>query len=294
MESSGQKAAVLKFGAYEADLRSGELRKHGLRIKIQEKPFQILALLLERPGEVVTREELRQRLWPADTFVDFDHGLNSAINKLRDALGDTAANPRFIETLARRGYRFIGPIAAEGGTQATATAAPALETPTPIPAPANYPDEELPRAPRSVVRLLFALAQVLYLVLYIIALAQVDELHAHAALLVPRAPLWVTTAAVFVAAIGVPVRLYLLTAVAFDYPRLGQKFIRIFPGLLLLDQLWALTPFLIVNELGLGIAIASAACLLYLPFSQRTLIRMGYGAALGSKPVQRGSGSFAN
>jgi hypothetical protein len=83
-------------------------------------------------------------------------------------------------------------------------------------------------------------------------------------------------------------------AVAFDYPRLGQKFIRIFPGLLLLDQLWALTPFVIVDELGMGIAIASAACLLYLPFSQRTLIRMGYGAAVASKPVQRGSGSLAN
>jgi hypothetical protein len=126
------------------------------------------------------------------------------------------------------------------------------------------------------VRLLFALAQVLYLVLYIIALARVDQVHEYAALLVPRAPFWVTTAVVFVAAVGLPVRLYLLTAVAFDYPRLGQKFLRIFPGVLLLDQLWALTPFLIVNQLGVGLSVASAACLLYLPFSQRTLIRMGY------------------
>ena len=96
-----------RFGAFEVDLRSGEVRKHGIRLKIQDQPFQILALLLERPGDVVTREELRQKLWPADTFVDFDTGLNSAIKKLRDALSDSAGEPRYIETLPRRGYRFI-------------------------------------------------------------------------------------------------------------------------------------------------------------------------------------------
>jgi len=96
-----------RFGAYEVDLRSGELYKHGIRMKLQDQPFQILALLLERPGDVVTREELRQKLWPADTFVDFDTGLNSAIKKLRDALADSAEEPRYIETLPKRGYRFI-------------------------------------------------------------------------------------------------------------------------------------------------------------------------------------------
>ncbi|MFZ0880711.1 MAG: winged helix-turn-helix domain-containing protein [Candidatus Acidiferrales bacterium] len=96
-----------RFGAFEVDLRSGELRKHGIRLKLQDQPFQVLAHLLEHPGEVVTREELRQKLWPADTFVDFDTGLNSAIKKLRDALGDSAEEPRYIETLPRRGYRFI-------------------------------------------------------------------------------------------------------------------------------------------------------------------------------------------
>jgi len=96
-----------RFGAFEVDLRSGELRKHGIRLKLQDQPFQVLAHLLQHPGEVVTREELRQLLWPADTFVDFDIGLNSAIKKLRDALGDSAEEPRYIETLPRRGYRFI-------------------------------------------------------------------------------------------------------------------------------------------------------------------------------------------
>lgn len=101
---------MIRFGAFEVDLRSGELRKYGLRIKLQDQPFQVLALLLERPGEVVSREDLRQKLWAADTFVDFDVGLNSAVKRLRDALGDTAEKPRYIETVPRRGYRFIASV----------------------------------------------------------------------------------------------------------------------------------------------------------------------------------------
>jgi pentatricopeptide repeat protein len=103
-------ATRMCFGPFEADLRSGELRKHGVRLKLQDQPFQVLALLLEHAGDVVTREELRQRLWPADTFVDFDTGLNSAVKKLRDVLADSADEPRYIETIPRRGYRFIAPL----------------------------------------------------------------------------------------------------------------------------------------------------------------------------------------
>ena len=110
MNESSVGRRVVRFGVFEVDLQAGELRKSGVKIKLQEQPFQILAMLLERPGEVVTREELRERLWPADTFVDFDHGLNTAINKLREALGDSAETPCFIETLPRRGYRFIYPV----------------------------------------------------------------------------------------------------------------------------------------------------------------------------------------
>jgi DNA-binding winged helix-turn-helix (wHTH) protein len=100
----------LRFGVFEVDLRTRELRKHGVKVRLQEQPFQVLAMLLERSGEVVTREELRSRLWSADTFVDFDHGVNKAINRIRDAIGDSATSPRFIETVARRGYRFIGDV----------------------------------------------------------------------------------------------------------------------------------------------------------------------------------------
>src|ERR1700730_7810126 len=101
---------VLRFGAFELDLRAGELHKQGLRVKLQEQPFRVLAVLTQRPGELVTREEFRSQIWPADTFVDFDNSLNTSINKLRETLSDSAESPRFIETLPRRGYRFIAPV----------------------------------------------------------------------------------------------------------------------------------------------------------------------------------------
>src|SRR5258706_10222451 len=101
---------ITRCGVFEIDLKAFELRKHGLRLKLSEQPFQILAILLERPGEIVTRDELRERLWPGDTFVDFDHGLNNAVMRLREVLGDSSDRPRFIETLPRRGYRFIAPV----------------------------------------------------------------------------------------------------------------------------------------------------------------------------------------
>src|SRR5712692_5335352 len=100
----------IQFGVFELDLAAGELRKHGIKIKLQEQPLQILQQLLEHPGEVVNREELQKRIWPADTFVDFDHGLYSAVQRLREALGDPAETPRYVETLPRRGYRFIAPV----------------------------------------------------------------------------------------------------------------------------------------------------------------------------------------
>ena len=108
--AGGQGSTRRRFGAFEVDLSAGELRRNGLKVKLQEQPLQVLALLLERPGEVVSRDDLRRRLWAADTFVDFDHSLNAAIKRLRDALGDSAEHPRFVETVARRGYRFLGPV----------------------------------------------------------------------------------------------------------------------------------------------------------------------------------------
>src|SRR5262252_6389890 len=119
-------SCVIRFGIFEVDLRAGQLRRNGFKVRLQDQPLQVLAMLLERPGEVVTRDELHARLWSSNTFVDFDHGLNAAVKRLRDALGDSADNPRFVETLARRGYRFLAPVE----FPATETPASAAQAPS--------------------------------------------------------------------------------------------------------------------------------------------------------------------
>src|SRR2546422_2297679 len=121
LRAAGSSFRTRGFGVFEVDLKAAELRKHGVRIKLQEQPFQILSLMLEHPGEVVTRDELRQKLWPAHTFVDFDRSLNKAMTKLRSALGDSAESPRYVETIPRHGYRFLAPVHGhpEGGEAAT-------------------------------------------------------------------------------------------------------------------------------------------------------------------------------
>src|SRR5258705_11034616 len=137
MAGTADNSSVVRFGLFELDLHARELRKSGIRIKLQDQPFQILASLLERPGEIVTREELQKRLWPADTFVDFDLSLNSAVKKLRQALNDDSDNPRFIETLYSRGYRFIGPVNGNSkvnGTALTESGADQHIPPVPFPA----------------------------------------------------------------------------------------------------------------------------------------------------------------
>src|SRR5262249_17395701 len=108
---------IIRFGIFEVDLQAGDLRRNGMKLRLQEQPFQVLRVLLERPGEVVSRSALREQLWPGDTFVDFDHSLNAAIKRLRHALGDSAENPRFVETVARRGYRFVAPVNGAAASQ---------------------------------------------------------------------------------------------------------------------------------------------------------------------------------
>ena len=233
---------------------------------------------MERPRDVLSREELRLRLWPEDTFVDFDHGLNTAMAKLRDVLGDSAANPRYIETIAKRGYRFLGEVSAsEEQTVVSPVARPSesiqKEPAPPEPATATH-DTELPRASRPTARFLFTLAQIMYLIFYLSALFRVDRLE-HSTYLVWRTAgqvmfvVYLTTALV-----GIVMRLYLITATAFDYHLLGQKYRILFPVLLVLDMLWALSPFLIFDRIGLGFALGSAAALIYMPFAQRVLMKI--------------------
>jgi DNA-binding winged helix-turn-helix (wHTH) protein len=290
MDNSGRK---FSFGLYEAEPASGELRKNGTKLRIQEQPFQILLELLRRPGEVVTRDELRDKLWPADTFVDFDHGLNTAINKLREVLGDKASNPRFVETLARRGYRFIAPVKVIGGPELLAPAkaveappvagAPAMEAPVTIAVathaaePSIFSGEDLPQPSRWLSRALFALAQIMYLIFYAVALVNLDQLPILVANFLGGIVVNVVIPVVLVTAtVGIAFRLYLLTAVLFDFRPLGEKFKKLYPFILPLDQLWALAPFLLVSRIGIGAAFAACAGLLYLPFSERTLIKMAY------------------
>jgi cholera toxin transcriptional activator len=269
---------IFRFGAYEADLSSGELRKSGLRLRVQEQPFQVLLVLLERPGEVVTREELRQKLWPADTFVDFDHSLNTVINKLREALSDSAANPRFIETLARRGYRFLAPVEFVEKQAATVATPTEISEETASAKPGSVSvltrPEDVPAVRRQYVRVLFLLIQIMYLSFYIAALAQLTRVEE----LLERTlgyPAWAMTLLVISAVVGLPIRLYLTSAVVFDLSGLSRKFHKLFPVTFPLDELWALSPFLLAPQIGVGLALAATAALIYVPFAQRTLLLMG-------------------
>jgi len=264
---------------FEVDLAAGELRKSGMKLRLQEQPFQVLAVLLERPGEIVPREELQRRLWPSDTFVDFDHSLNTAINKVRDALGDSASSPRYIETLARRGYRFIAPLQTDSrfAVSRSTPPSPVPVTPTPGSSPGLHPELDIPIPHRGIIRGLFALIQLMYLIFYLIALIRLHAVEDVAQSLLPP---WAATALVgtvmVTAGVGIPLRCYLISSVVFDYQKLADKFRRMFPFLLALDQLWAAAPFLLTQQIGLGAAFAACAALLYLPFSERTLIRMAY------------------
>jgi TolB-like protein/DNA-binding winged helix-turn-helix (wHTH) protein len=145
MKESDARPRLLRFGVFEVDLRTGELRKQGLKVKLHGQPFQVLAMLLERPGEPVTREEIREKLWAGDTFIDFEHSVNTAIKRVREALGDAAEHPRYIETLPRRGYRFIGPVEAVGLVPSPVVSVAAV---SPTPAETPVPDKVMVGADR--------------------------------------------------------------------------------------------------------------------------------------------------
>ena len=284
-EPTNQKS-IFRFGLYELDGGTGELRKDGKpRPRILGQPLEILLQLLSRPGDVVTREALRLQLWPADTFVDYDHSLNTAVNKLRDALSDSADNPRFIQTIPRRGYRFIASVevVADGAARIAEpkqSAGIGAETSAAVPLSSENrsyvlsDSHDLPPAPRGVIQFLFSLIQVMYLCFYVISLALLHWVQPVLAQAVEH-PKWLFAVLLVTALVGIPIRLYLLTASIFGYRGLPVKFLRLFPFVIPLDELWALAPFLIVDQIGVGLALAATAALLYVPFSQRSLMLMG-------------------
>ena len=287
-----RRARRYRFGIFEADPETGELRRQGLRIKLHSQPFQLLMMLLERPGELLTREEICRELWPDGIFVDYDHGLNSAVNRIRSALGDKASNPRFVETLARRGYRFVAPIERIGAAEeiaADAKLAPVQDELQPV---ESLPEmeqnagtglldrvlatrEDLPKSSHTVVQTLFVLLQIMYLGFYIGTLANLAEINDLLSTL-PFAT-EVFTVVIVTAAILIPVRTFLLCAALFRAPGLREKFLKLWWFLLPLDALWALSPFLLLHHINYGLALACVPFLVYSPFAQRSLVLMGAG-----------------
>jgi DNA-binding winged helix-turn-helix (wHTH) protein len=278
--------ARYRFGVFEADSTTGELRRQGIRVKLHSQPFQLLFLLLDRAGEVLTREEIFRELWPEDTFVDYDHGVNSAVNRLREALGDQASNPRFIETLARRGYRFVAPVeriplAQEAATAENGTGSEEERAAVSAEAPGGLFDsilttpDDLPQSSYRVVQTLFLLLQGMYLGFYVGALANLPEINELLSPL-PHAS-QVFTLLIVTAAVLIPVRIFLLCAVLFRAPNMKEKFLRLWWLLLPMDVLWSLAPFLLLHHISYGLALACMTPLVYSPFAQRSLILMGAG-----------------
>jgi cholera toxin transcriptional activator len=284
----GVSAPRYRFGDFEADSATGELRRRGLRVKLHAQPFQILLLLLVRRGEMLTREEICRELWPEGTFVDYEHGVNSAVNRLREALGDRAGNPRFVETLARRGYRFVAPVEViQANIPTDEPASPAvivdrLALSQRFFGRALAASEDLPKSSHFTVQILFVLLQIMYLGFYVGALTNLPETGEFFSSVPFATEAFGTVVAT--AALLIPVRTFLLCAVLFHAPRMRAKFLKIWPVLLLLDGLWALAPFLL-HRINYGLALACTTLLVYSPFAQRSLILMGAGSTPPPEPV---------
>ena len=240
-----------RFGVFEADSTTGELRRQGVRIKLHSQPFQVLFLLLERPGELLTREEICRELWPDGTFVDYEHGVNSAVNRLREALGDKASHPRFIETLARRGYRFVAPVERIALQEDSDRRAWAQISEEPAAVPADVEDrdfstgfiqpggfaEEL--ASRRADAFRSAAADVPGLLCRSAGnLAEIRELFSA----LPH-PTQVFTVLIVTAALLIPVRTFLLCAVLFRAPGTARKVPEALAVLLPLDMCGLSLPF---------------------------------------------------
>jgi len=295
--ADSQKTGLYRFGVFEADASTGELRRQGIHIKLNAQPFLVLLALLERPGELVTREEICRELWPDGIFVDYEHGVNSAINRIREAHRDTASNPKYVQTLARRGYRFLAPVEVvtfERPIPNRQSSTPTPESPVASPqlsesAKPNPEDpgpgllgrtilaspQELPKTSYPVVQTLFVLLQLMYLAFYVGALANLTEIEELLST-VPRSA-HAFTILIVTAAILLPIRVFVLFSALFHAPGVGLKFLKLWPALLLLDELWSLSPFLLSHHINFGLALAATALLVYSPFAQRSLVLMGAG-----------------
>lgn len=312
MEPESQ-SHLLRFDEFEINLRTRELRRQGQLIRLQDLPVRLLILLATRPGELVTREEIEHELWGDEHFVDFDHGINTAMRKVREALNESTEAPRFIETLPRKGYRFLVQVQRGNGL----VAAPLLQEETPgdtigpvsdpLPAPLlassnaetqpasagftavnvappNDPPADDPPAsnadnftlPSGPSRQLFLLTQAGYLAMYCATLFKLEPAGRVLERFFSIPPDASLSALIPLSLCGIAVRLFLLTAVGLKHPSAGLKYRKLFPLVLLLDIVWAAAPLLLVEKLGVGLAMAGIAGLAYLPFSQRILMNSIY------------------
>jgi DNA-binding winged helix-turn-helix (wHTH) protein len=269
-----QRDRKVQFDAFEFDLSTGELQKNGQPVPLQSQPARLLGLLTSHPGDLVTRADIQKALWPDGRFVEYEHAINTAIKKVREALDDDPENPRFIQTLPKLGYRFLVAVTEPGAplsvNDLTTPKQPVEES------TAALGDDEFSIPHARLSRFLFLLIQAGYLAMYCAALYYMPALEG-ALLEAGLAPVNLTLPAVLVLAMcGIAVRLYLLSAVGWSHPAAFTNFLRLFPAVFLLDALWAACPLLAIRVLGPGIALAGVAAMAYLPFAQRTLIRSVY------------------
>jgi cholera toxin transcriptional activator len=298
------KRHIIRFEDFEIDVRTRELRRNNKPIRLQDLPTRLLILLATRAGELVTREEIERELWGDEHFVDFEHGINTAMRKVREALDENLDNPKFIETLPRKGYRFIASVqpgaldpegsdssdcrsatkqSAEAPASADSYASGAIESArTEIeqasrgpqgPTVAESPDFAVPTAPA---RKLFLITQAGYLAMYCALLFKLDDAGRVLNVLIGLTAAKSIPLLIALAVSGVAIRLFLLTSVGLNHPQAGIKYRRLYPIVLLLDMVWAASPLLLFEKIGMGLAMASLAGLAYLPFSQRILMSSIY------------------
>jgi DNA-binding winged helix-turn-helix (wHTH) protein len=267
----------VRFESFELDCVTGELFKDGSRLKIQDQPARLLILLVSRAGMLVSRDEIQDALWEDGQFVEFEHAINVAVKKIREALGDDPLKPRMLETLPRKGYRFIAPVEVIANPAAPAPEvepAPVevqeIVPPTISPAPDNRILEQEFALPETPARILFLAVQVMYLTLYSLSLIHMYDV---ASVLGGAGVGWLAIPLLIGAAGSIPVRLYLIFTVGLGHPAAGLKYRRMLPYLMPWDWIWAPSPFLAVHTIGPEWALVLTAVLVYPPISQLILMR---------------------
>ena len=251
--------ARVRFDNFELDRKTAELYKDGRRLKLQDQPARLLVLLVSRPGTVITRGDIQEALWNEGQFVEFEHAINVAVKKIREALEDDPLKPRFIETVPKKGYRFIGVI-----ETARIESAPSR----------TICDEEVAERefvlPAMRARILFLAVQVVYLTVYGLTLLNMQDV---AGVLAEAGAPWLAIPALVGAAISIPVRLYLVFTVGLGHPAAGKKYRRMLPYLMPWDWVWAPSPFLASQKIGADWALLLTVLLVYPPISQLILMR---------------------